>query len=156
MARDLTLFIANRYDRLQNALSLAVFAQHNFRIADTHTAIRACGKLSTEHPELHARRHSWITAIGGFRFLSSKVIRQGKSRKPKTRRTWWQKLSESTFGTTNSCVAIMDGKNARIIENAEGARTTPSIVAFTSDGSALSASQQGGRQLQTRSTRSLP
>jgi molecular chaperone DnaK len=60
------------------------------------------------------------------------------------------------LGTTNSCVAIMDGKNARIIENAEGARTTPSIVAFTSDGSALSASQQGGRQLQTRSTRSLP
>ncbi|MBN9593732.1 MAG: molecular chaperone DnaK [Afipia sp.] len=41
------------------------------------------------------------------------------------------------LGTTNSCVAIMDGKNARIIENAEGARTTPSIVAFTSDGERL-------------------
>jgi len=35
------------------------------------------------------------------------------------------------LGTTNSCVAIMDGKNARVIENVEGARTTPSIVAFT-------------------------
>ncbi|MDJ1258043.1 MAG: molecular chaperone DnaK [Candidatus Midichloria sp.] len=35
------------------------------------------------------------------------------------------------LGTTNSCVAIMDGKNPRVIENAEGARTTPSIVAFT-------------------------
>ncbi len=34
------------------------------------------------------------------------------------------------LGTTNSCVAIMDGKNARVIENSEGARTTPSIVAF--------------------------
>ncbi|WP_138935551.1 molecular chaperone DnaK [Roseovarius arcticus] len=35
------------------------------------------------------------------------------------------------LGTTNSCVAIMDGKTARVIENSEGARTTPSIVAFT-------------------------
>jgi molecular chaperone DnaK len=37
------------------------------------------------------------------------------------------------LGTTNSCVAIMDGSAARVIENAEGARTTPSIVAFTED-----------------------
>jgi molecular chaperone DnaK len=34
------------------------------------------------------------------------------------------------LGTTNSCVAIMEGKNARVIENSEGARTTPSVVAF--------------------------
>ncbi|WP_101066850.1 molecular chaperone DnaK [Roseovarius salinarum] len=37
------------------------------------------------------------------------------------------------LGTTNSCVAIMDGSQARVIENAEGSRTTPSIVAFTDD-----------------------
>ena len=41
------------------------------------------------------------------------------------------------LGTTNSCVAIMEGSNARVIENAEGARTTPSIVAFTGDGERL-------------------
>jgi molecular chaperone DnaK len=41
------------------------------------------------------------------------------------------------LGTTNSCVAIMDGKEARVIENSEGARTTPSIVAFTENGERL-------------------
>ena len=40
-------------------------------------------------------------------------------------------------GTTNSCVAIMEGGAARVIENAEGHRTTPSIVAITADGSRL-------------------
>ncbi len=37
------------------------------------------------------------------------------------------------LGTTNSCVAVMDGKNPKVIENAEGARTTPSMVAFSKD-----------------------
>jgi molecular chaperone DnaK len=41
------------------------------------------------------------------------------------------------LGTTNSCVAIMDGKNVKVIENAEGNRTTPSIVAFTEEGEQL-------------------
>ena len=41
------------------------------------------------------------------------------------------------LGTTNSCVAVMDGKETRIIENAEGARTTPSMIAFSKDGERL-------------------
>jgi molecular chaperone DnaK len=41
------------------------------------------------------------------------------------------------LGTTNSCVAVMEGATPKVIENAEGARTTPSIVAFTDDGERL-------------------
>ena len=41
------------------------------------------------------------------------------------------------LGTTNSCVAIMEGNNAKVIENAEGARTTPSIIAYQEDGEVL-------------------
>ncbi len=41
------------------------------------------------------------------------------------------------LGTTNSCVAVMEGKEPRVIENAEGARTTPSMIAFTKDGERL-------------------
>ena len=41
------------------------------------------------------------------------------------------------LGTTNSCVAVMDGKDTKIIENAEGARTTPSMIGFADDGERL-------------------
>jgi len=41
------------------------------------------------------------------------------------------------LGTTNSCVAVMDGDKARVIENSEGQRTTPSVVAFTESGERL-------------------
>src|SRR5579859_4183533 len=41
------------------------------------------------------------------------------------------------LGTTNSCVAIMEGGKPKVIENSEGARTTPSVVAYTEDGEIL-------------------
>ncbi|MEO8777841.1 MAG: molecular chaperone DnaK [Rhodanobacter sp.] len=50
------------------------------------------------------------------------------------------------LGTTNSCVSVMDGNSAKVIENSEGDRTTPSIIAFTKDGEVLvgaSAKRQG-------------
>jgi len=52
------------------------------------------------------------------------------------------------LGTTNSCVAIMEGKDPKVIENAEGARTTPSIVAFTKEGQRL-VGMPAKRQAQT-------
>ena len=41
------------------------------------------------------------------------------------------------LGTTNSCVSVMEGKTSRVIENSEGSRTTPSVVAFTKHGERL-------------------
>jgi len=58
------------------------------------------------------------------------------------------------LGTTNSCVTVMDGKDVRIIESAEGARTTPSIVAFTSNGERL-VGQPARRQSVTNPTNTI-
>jgi molecular chaperone DnaK len=58
------------------------------------------------------------------------------------------------LGTTNSCVAIMDGKAPKVIENAEGARTTPSVVGFQEDGERL-VGQPAKRQAVTNPTNTL-
>jgi len=58
------------------------------------------------------------------------------------------------LGTTNSCVAVLEGGKPRVIENAEGARTTPSIVAFTSDDEVL-VGQSAKRQAVTNPTNTL-
>ncbi|MFK7838813.1 MAG: Hsp70 family protein, partial [Bdellovibrionales bacterium] len=58
------------------------------------------------------------------------------------------------LGTTNSCVAVMDGKEPRVIENAEGARTTPSMIAFAKDGERL-VGQPAKRQAVTNPEQTL-
>ena len=58
------------------------------------------------------------------------------------------------LGTTNSCVAIMDGKDVRVLENAEGSRTTPSIVAFAENGERL-VGQAAKRQSITNPTNTI-
>ena len=57
------------------------------------------------------------------------------------------------LGTTNSCVAVMEGGNAVVIPNAEGARTTPSVVGFTN---VWLVRLQSGRQLPIRNAPSPP
>ncbi len=58
------------------------------------------------------------------------------------------------LGTTNSCVAVMEGKDVRVIENSEGARTTPSMVAFSESGERL-VGQSAKRQAVTNPTNTL-
>jgi molecular chaperone DnaK len=58
------------------------------------------------------------------------------------------------LGTTNSCVAVMEGKNPKVIENSEGRNTTPSIVAFTDDGERL-VGQPAKRQAVTNPERTF-
>ncbi|SNZ19931.1 molecular chaperone DnaK [Cohaesibacter gelatinilyticus] len=58
------------------------------------------------------------------------------------------------LGTTNSCVSIMDGKEPKVVENAEGARTTPSMIGFTEDGERL-AGQPAKRQAVTNPVNTL-
>src|SRR5215217_415166 len=58
------------------------------------------------------------------------------------------------LGTTNSCVAVMEGATPKVIENAEGARTTPSIVAFTDEGERL-VGQPAKRQAVTNPSRTF-
>src|SRR5476651_19918 len=81
------------------------------------------------------------------------VRAQPTCRKKKDMRTMG-KVIGIDLGTTNSCVAVMDGKTAKVIENAEGMRTTPSIVAFSDDGERL-AGQPAKRQAVTNPERTF-
>ena len=58
------------------------------------------------------------------------------------------------LGTTNSCVAVMEGGNPNVITNSEGARTTPSVVAFQKDGERI-VGQVAKRQAVTNADRTI-
>src|ERR671931_2933825 len=81
------------------------------------------------------------------------VRAQPTCRKKKDMRTMG-KVIGIDLGTTNSCVAVMDGKTAKVIENSEGMRTTPSIVAVTDDGERL-VGQPAKRQAVTNPERTF-
>jgi molecular chaperone DnaK (HSP70) len=56
------------------------------------------------------------------------------------------------LGTTNSCMAVLEGGEPTVIPNAEGGRTTPSVVAFTKDGHRLVGPRRAGSRSRTRRT----
>ncbi|MDX9998431.1 MAG: molecular chaperone DnaK [Phenylobacterium sp.] len=78
----------------------------------------------------------------------------GASANEERARLSMSKIIGIDLGTTNSCVAIMDGKQPKVIENAEGARTTPSVVAFLDDGERL-VGQPAKRQAVTNPANTL-
>src|SRR3954468_14355173 len=89
--------------------------------------------------------------LGGLDWCA--VRAQPTCRKKKDMRTMG-KVIGIDLGTTNSCVAVMDGKTPKVIENAEGMRTTPSIVAFSDDGERL-VGQPAKRQAVTNPERTI-
>ncbi|CAF1446536.1 unnamed protein product [Adineta ricciae] len=96
--------------------------------------INACLKHLT--PRLSHEQSSIIRAT-----LQAQNVRQKSDSKDVSKASSGGKIKGHIvgidLGTTNSCVAIMEGKTPKVLENAEGMRTTPSVIAFTKDNERL-------------------
>ncbi|XP_039032025.1 heat shock 70 kDa protein, mitochondrial-like [Hibiscus syriacus] len=95
-----------------------------------------------------------LTGNAKTSLASSPLVRWASLARPFSSRPVGNDVIGIDLGTTNSCVSVMDGKNARVIENSEGARTTPSVVAFNQQGE-LIVGTPAKRQAVTNPTNTL-
>ncbi|MGH6971860.1 MAG: Hsp70 family protein, partial [Caulobacteraceae bacterium] len=112
-------------------------------LSSTSERPRAQAPAST----LERRIEPGTLATGASCVKATATVRQQRSET----RVLMSKIIGIDLGTTNSCVAIMDGKQPKVIENAEGVRTTPSVVAIQDDGDRL-VGQPAKRQAVTNPT----
>src|SRR5690554_3235460 len=118
----------DKTSRVVGSISLLIYPceptlglECRFRLPDQKAPARGVPRRTFE-----TKCDEWGPRYGALERPSERFCR--------TKRKHMSKVIGIDLGTTNSCVAVMDGKNARVIENAEGTRTTPSMVGFTDDG----------------------
>ncbi|KAE8712598.1 Heat shock 70 kDa protein [Hibiscus syriacus] len=114
-------------------------------------------RRASQRRDLHSASLSACRSLTGnakTSLASYPLVRWASLARPFSSRPVGNDVIGIDLGTTNSCVSLMDGKNARVIENSEGARTTPSVVAFNQQGE-LIVGTPAKRQAVTNPTNTL-